>query len=272
MMWGLWICIIVLIFIVSVPGTLWIYFSYEICIIAYWSAVPIGWHVDRPLRISRFGKPTGCRASPISKQSLLLVCVFWPFHPNNSGRACDPRVTIFSSYGIKVLLLHDTIATQFVGISPAGWFAGCVRCILLNKSWCWLIWLLCFYRREMLVSERRSCSTGTLQREVLNPDDYFRTSRSNYRRLQFRRMYRYGLALLLAGVLCNWIGFAQNYFAPVRYLGVGCVLAGALCVCIALCRWLTLRQTEISQPQVIPLMDSVHSISFRASRPNRPAR
>lgn len=65
--------------------------------------------------------------------------------------------------------------------------------------------------------------------------------RSHYQRVQFRRMYRYGLSLLLVGALCNWIGFAQHYFAPVRYLGVGCVVAGALCICIALCRWLTIR-------------------------------
>ena len=39
---------------------------------------------------------------------------------------------------------------------------------------------------------------------------------SHYQRLQFRRMYRYGLSLLLVGALCNWIGFAQDYFAPVR--------------------------------------------------------
>ncbi|KAI9554227.1 hypothetical protein GHT06_019499 [Daphnia sinensis] len=65
--------------------------------------------------------------------------------------------------------------------------------------------------------------------------------RSDYQRAQFRRMYRYGLSLLLVGALCNWIGFAQHYFAPVRYLGVGCVVAGALCICIALCRWLTIR-------------------------------
>jgi len=132
-------------------------------------------------------------------------------------------------------------------------------------------------------------------------------SRAHYNRLQYRRMYRYGLSLLLVGALCNWIGFAQHYFAPVRYLvrpllwhhhyyycisidlcsdksdkrsqwhtywsekvmycivsiakmlflslssssssfqqGVGCVIAGALCICIALCRWLTIRGNDES--------------------------
>lgn len=80
-------------------------------------------------------------------------------------------------------------------------------------------------------------------------------SRSHYQRIQFRRMYRYGLSLLLVGALCNWIGFAQHYFAPVRYLGVGCVVAGALCICIALCRWLTIRSSDASANQVSPSRD-----------------
>lgn len=74
--------------------------------------------------------------------------------------------------------------------------------------------------------------------------------RSNYHQLQFRRMYRYGLALLLIGALCNWIGFAQLYFAPVRYLGVGCIIAGVVCICIALCRWLTVRSNDAANSQV----------------------
>lgn len=104
------------------------------------------------------------------------------------------------------------------------------------------------------------------QREVrLETDEYFfrrgqtvRLSRSSspersssrYQRLQFRRMYRYGLSLLLVGALCNWIGFVQHYFAPIRYLGVGCVIAGALCICIALGRWLSLRSHDSSANQV----------------------
>jgi len=105
---------------------------------------------------------------------------------------------------------------------------------------------------------------ATLHREMLDPDDYFRHSHSHYQRLQFRRMYRYGLALLLVGALCNWIGFAQHSFAPIRYLGVGCVLAGALCICIALCRWLAIRHTDVSQPQDITCggAPSIHVITI----------
>lgn len=104
------------------------------------------------------------------------------------------------------------------------------------------------------------------------PDDFYaprghgsspvRTA-SHYQRLQFRRMYRYGLSLLLVGALCNWIGFAQHYFAPVRYLGVGCVVAGALCICIALGRWLSLRSHDSSANQVPPVRyvsDSIPNI------------
>ena len=56
-------------------------------------------------------------------------------------------------------------------------------------------------------------------------------SRAHYNRLQYRRMYRYGLSLLLVGALCNWIGFAQHYFAPVRYL----VRHHYYCISIDLC-------------------------------------
>ena len=120
---------------------------------------------------------------------------------------------------------------------------------LQEKSW--IDGIRCYFHVQdgRMVDER-----ATLHREMLDPDDYFRHSHSHYQRLQFRRMYRYGLALLLVGALCNWIGFAQHSFAPIRYLGVGCVLAGALCICIALCRWLAIRHTDVSQPQVIKLL------------------
>lgn len=102
--------------------------------------------------------------------------------------------------------------------------------------------------------------TDSQQQTEMRPDDFVHqslsspsTSRSGYQRLQFRRMYRYGLSLLLVGALCNWIGFAQHYFAPVRYLGVGCVVAGALCICIAMCRWLSNRSNDSSASQVCTL-------------------
>ena len=66
------------------------------------------------------------------------------------------------------------------------------------------------------------------QEQMLHADDFFRGAAQQPMndRMQFRRMYRYGLGLLILGIICNWIGFAQSYFAPIRYLGVGCVLAG----------------------------------------------
>ena len=87
---------------------------------------------------------------------------------------------------------------------------------------------------------------------------------ATYAQLQFRRIYRYGLCLLLAGVLCNWIGFAQYHFAPLRYLGVACVLAGVLCICAALCRWLTVR--HIDAVHVSPFLpSSLFSLSLSLS-------
>ena len=103
---------------------------------------------------------------------------------------------------------------------------------------------------DFCTADGRMVDQRPVQGQVLDPDDCFHHSHSHYQRLQFRRMYRYGLALLLVGALCNWIGFAQHSFAPIRYLGVGCVLAGALCICIALGRWLTIRHHDMSQPQV----------------------
>ncbi|KAK2714641.1 hypothetical protein QYM36_009013 [Artemia franciscana] len=54
---------------------------------------------------------------------------------------------------------------------------------------------------------------------------------------QYRRSYRYGISLLMLGALLNWVGFAQSYLLPIRYLGVACVMAGTICVCAAICKW-----------------------------------
>jgi len=40
------------------------------------------------------------------------------------------------------------------------------------------------------------------------------------------------------GALFNWLGLAQAYVEPMRYVGVGCIVAGALLICAAMCRWL----------------------------------
>lgn len=39
-----------------------------------------------------------------------------------------------------------------------------------------------------------------------------------------QRPYRYGMILLCFGALANWLGLAENYAEPVRYLGVACII------------------------------------------------
>ncbi|PSN40308.1 hypothetical protein C0J52_18619 [Blattella germanica] len=53
-----------------------------------------------------------------------------------------------------------------------------------------------------------------------------------------QRPYRYGMVLLCVGALINWLGLAENYVEPVRYIGVACIIAGALLICAAMCCWL----------------------------------
>lgn len=55
---------------------------------------------------------------------------------------------------------------------------------------------------------------------------------------QSQRPYRYGMVLLCIGALINWLGLAENYVEPVRYIGVACIIAGALLICAAMCCWL----------------------------------
>ena len=67
-----------------------------------------------------------------------------------------------------------------------------------------------------------------------------------------QRPYRYGMVLLCVGALINWLGLAENYNEPVRYVGVACIVAGALLICAAMCCWLhappTRTSTQIHQP------------------------
>lgn len=50
--------------------------------------------------------------------------------------------------------------------------------------------------------------------------------------------YRYGIALSCIGVLLNWLGVAQAYIEPVRYIGVGLVIIGSFLIIAAMCRWM----------------------------------
>lgn len=52
------------------------------------------------------------------------------------------------------------------------------------------------------------------------------------------RPYRFGMTLLCFGGLLNWVGLFENYTEPVRYIGVTCVVSGAVLLCFAICCWL----------------------------------
>ncbi|CAD7085429.1 unnamed protein product [Hermetia illucens] len=52
-----------------------------------------------------------------------------------------------------------------------------------------------------------------------------------------QRPYRYGIILLCCGALVNWLGLTENYGLPIRYLGISCIICGALLICSAMCCW-----------------------------------
>jgi len=54
------------------------------------------------------------------------------------------------------------------------------------------------------------------------------------------------MVLLCVGALINWLGLAENYVEPVRYVGVACIVAGALLICAAMCCWLHAPPTRTS--------------------------
>ncbi|OXU22384.1 hypothetical protein TSAR_001123 [Trichomalopsis sarcophagae] len=84
-----------------------------------------------------------------------------------------------------------------------------------------------------------------------------------------QRPYRYGMVLLCVGALINWLGLAENYVEPVRYVGVACIVAGALLICAAMCCWLhapptrTNTQTQrTTHPLTAQIDDPIHVISI----------
>ncbi|XP_073956945.1 uncharacterized protein isoform X2 [Choristoneura fumiferana] len=83
---------------------------------------------------------------------------------------------------------------------------------------------------------------------------------------QSQRPYRYGMVLLCAGALINWLGLAEDYAEPVRYVGVACIVAGALLICAAMCCWLQspARQphNERTSPDTHQIDDPIHVISM----------
>jgi hypothetical protein len=79
------------------------------------------------------------------------------------------------------------------------------------------------------------CPTDSSNRMTLPSLDAARRS---------QRPYRYGMILLCVGALVNWLGLAENYVEPVRYIGVACIIAGALLICAAMCCWLQRPATD----------------------------
>lgn len=85
------------------------------------------------------------------------------------------------------------------------------------------------------------CITKIFQKSVFH---VLAMSLEESRRSQ--RPYRYGMVLLCVGALINWLGLAENYVEPVRYVGVACIVAGALLICAAMCCWLHAPPTRTS--------------------------
>ncbi|XP_012277926.1 uncharacterized protein LOC105698328 isoform X2 [Orussus abietinus] len=84
-----------------------------------------------------------------------------------------------------------------------------------------------------------------------------------------QRPYRYGMVLLCVGALINWLGLAENYVEPVRYIGVACIVAGAILICAAMCCWLHTPPTrpstqteQRSHPITAQIDDPIHVISI----------
>jgi hypothetical protein len=86
-----------------------------------------------------------------------------------------------------------------------------------------------------IVTQSSICPTDSFRRMSLPSLDAARRS---------QRPYRYGMILLCVGALVNWLGLAENYVEPVRYIGVACIIAGALLICAAMCCWLQRPATD----------------------------
>ncbi|XP_060803492.1 uncharacterized protein LOC106139845 isoform X2 [Amyelois transitella] len=133
--------------------------------------------------------------------------------------------------------------------------------------------------RDVPVSGRSSRMSPTMSRRqpnsdrvssaLLTPQPHFAISRigmSLDEGRQSQRPYRYGMVLLCAGALINWLGLAEDYAEPVRYVGVACIVAGALLICAAMCCWLQSParqpQHDRTSPDTHQIDDPIHVISM----------
>lgn len=89
------------------------------------------------------------------------------------------------------------------------------------------------------------------------------------RERQNRTAYRYGLCLVCLGVLLNWLGFYERALAPIRYLGLGCVVGGGLLICGVMCRTLgaSRRAREAADSQGSNRVPSIHALGLEYSIP-----
>ncbi|CRK93208.1 CLUMA_CG006752, isoform A [Clunio marinus] len=81
-----------------------------------------------------------------------------------------------------------------------------------------------------------------------------------------QRPYRYGMILLCLGALINWLGISEPTpnAEPIRYLGVACILGGALLIMTAMCCWLKApnRTSDATEEST----DPVHVITISDER------
>ncbi|XP_070170161.1 uncharacterized protein [Polyergus mexicanus] len=121
--------------------------------------------------------------------------------------------------------------------------------------------------KKICYSKDNGCVIGILFLITDTMDESIAMSLEESRRSQ--RPYRYGMVLLCVGALINWLGLAENYVEPVRYVGVACIVAGALLICAAMCCWLHAPPTRTSthtqhtnHPITAQIDDPIHVISI----------
>lgn len=93
-------------------------------------------------------------------------------------------------------------------------------------------------------------SAGSEGRSMTPPAVSVEMPTSGQQRLPNQRPYKYGMLMLCLGALINWLGLAENYIEPVRYIGVACIITGAVLICVAMCCWVNSSDTL----QVITLL------------------
>lgn len=76
-------------------------------------------------------------------------------------------------------------------------------------------------------------------------------NRGQQPRLPSQGPYKYGMVMLCLGALINWLGLAENYIEPVRYIGVACIITGAILICVAMCCWVNSEAMQVNKMQIV---------------------